>query len=46
MTREFRALANTTPASLLAGPFDPTLDPMLLSEDRSHPATRSRVAGK
>jgi len=31
MTREFRALANTTPGSLLGGPFDPTLDPMLVS---------------
>ena len=29
MTREFRALAHTTPGSLLAGPFDPTLDPIL-----------------
>ena len=29
MTREFRALAHTTPGSLLGGPFDPTLDPML-----------------
>ena len=29
MTREFRALAHTTPGALLGGPFDPTLDPML-----------------
>jgi AraC-like DNA-binding protein len=29
MTREFGALARATPASLLRGPFDPTLDPML-----------------
>lgn len=29
MTREFRALAATTPGSLLSGPFDPTLDPLL-----------------
>lgn len=34
MTREFRALAHTTPGSLLGGPFDPTLDPMLLQGAR------------
>jgi AraC-like DNA-binding protein len=31
MTRDFRALAHTTPGSMLGGPFDPTLDPMLLA---------------
>jgi AraC-like DNA-binding protein len=30
MTREFRALTGTTPASLLGGPFDATLDPLLV----------------
>ena len=34
MTREFRALANTTPASLLCGPFDPTIDPLLFQGGR------------
>jgi hypothetical protein len=30
MTREFRALARATPGALLGGPFDPTLDPLLV----------------
>ena len=30
MTREFRALTRTTPAALLRGPFDATLDPLLV----------------
>ena len=30
MTREFRALALATPGALLGGPFDPTLDPLLV----------------
>lgn len=34
MTREFRTLANTTPGSLLGGPFDPTIDPLLFQEAR------------
>ena len=28
MTREFRALAGTTPGALLSGPFDPTIEPL------------------
>ena len=44
MTREFRALANTTPGALLSGPFDPTLEPLFLagwqSAQAHHPKPR------